>query len=386
MQRIALISVISMLACPTVSAALSAALSAAPPHGPSLSRQTPIGLTAEAAVAEEETRWTLELSELCRRYRSEAMDAAVARRERARGAAVSNSQAARDHAARRVLDIERDIRKESLRELDRRGFTVDSRNGVTAERTAALEMIAALRHPAELADAVEVLSGEGFREDLIAAESDVRTALFRALASEPSFGQPRLVLFGVGRNEAVAAAARDALPARLSPPALNAVRIALAGPREQTINQAAMIAGAHPAGSLIPSLIQAQFEEAEPPQQGDEAWIAIGKSTAYVAGLVPVVGNGSGAFQPIPGVVYEGSVLRIMESAVTIYRTEVHQALAVTIERTTGQPAPPFGFDRDRWLAWYQNEYPQLTQAHQRELMERDASKGIKTSPARADT
>ncbi|MFN5496498.1 MAG: hypothetical protein ACK5C3_07975, partial [bacterium] len=328
----------------------------------------------------------LELSELCRRYRSEAMDAAVARRERARGAADSNSQAARDHAARRVLDSERDIRREALRELGRRGFTVDSRNGVTAERTAALELIAALRHPAELADAVEVLSGEGFREDLIAAESDVRTALFRALASEPSFGQPRLVLFGVGRNEAVAAAARDALPARLSPPALNAVRIALAGPREQTINQAAMIAGAHPAGSLIPSLIQAQFEEAEPPQQGDEAWIAIGKSTAYVAGLVPVVGNGSGAFQPIPGVVYEGSVLRIMESAVTIYRTEVHQALAVTIERTTGQPAPPFGFDRDRWIAWYQNEYPQLAQAHQRELMEQDASKGIKTSPARADT
>jgi hypothetical protein len=101
---------------------------------------------------------------------------------------------------------------------------------------------------------------------------------------------------------------------------------------------------------------------------------------------VPVVGNGSGAFQPIPGVVYEGSVLRIMESAVTIYRTEVHQALAVTIERTTGQPAPPFGFDRDRWIAWYQNEYPQLAQAHQRELMEQDASKGIKTSPARADT
>lgn len=358
---------------------------ASPSTGPVLSRQSPVGLTVEAPADGGHPPWKLETSELCRLYRSPALDLEVARRGRVANAESDAHPAARASAERKALLAERNIRREAVRELVSRGLSIDPRNGMTTERKAALEALASLRHPAELEDATEVLSGEGFRKDLLASDGDVRTALFGALATDPWYGQARLVRFGVAAREVVAASARDALPAVLSQRALNALRVSLAGQREETINRAAMIAGAHPAGSLIPSLIQAQFEESAPAPQGDEAWIAIGKSTAYVAGLVPVVGNGSGAFQPIPGVVYEGSVLRIMESAVTIYRTEVHQALVATVEQTTGQPAPPLGFDKDRWMAWYANQYPQLAQAYAREHAEQSIAEGVRTSPARSD-
>jgi hypothetical protein len=63
----------------------------------------------------------------------------------------------------------------------------------------------------------------------------------------------------------------------------------------------------------------------------------------------------------------------------------VQRALVATVERTTGQPAPPFGFDRDRWMAWYRNDYPQLAQAFAREHAEKAIAEGVKTTPPRAD-
>ena len=149
----------------------------------------------------------------------------------------------------------------------------------------------------------------------------------------------------------------------MPPEALALLADELASGRERFINRAAMIAGAHGAATLIPNLIAAQYE-APREKRGDEAWIAIGKSISYIAGAVPIVGDASGAFQPVPGTIFEGSVLRIMESVVEIYRTEVHVALASTVERATGLPAPPFGYDRERWLAWYRDEFTALARAH----------------------
>lgn len=311
--------------------------------------------------------------------------AGIERLERMRDAVKSGSAAAAEHAARRRAQLEREIRRDSLRELVARGLSIAGENGVTAERSAALATVAGLAHPLELADAFDVLSGEGFRSNLVASEADVRKALFGALAAEPVFGQVKLVELATTANDEFSAAAREALPSSLSPAALQAIEAALSSPRERVINRAAMIAGMHPAGALIPSLIQAQFADTDPRPKGDEAWIAIGTATTYVAGLVPVVGNGSAAFQPIPGVVYEGSVLRIMESVVTVHRTAVHWALVATVENTTGQPAPPFGYDRDRWLAWYRNEYPQLAQAFARDRAEQSIAEGIRTTPPRSD-
>jgi type II secretory pathway component GspD/PulD (secretin) len=44
---------------------------------------------------------------------------------------------------------------------------------------------------------------------------------------------------------------------------------------------------------------------------GQRAWIAVAKATTYISNLIPVTGAGSGAFQPVPGVVYEGFVLDV---------------------------------------------------------------------------
>ena len=61
-----------------------------------------------------------------------------------------------------------------------------------------------------------------------------------------------------------------------------------------------------------------------------------------------------------------------MESMVEIFRTEVHMNLATVVEETTGQPAPPLGYDEARWMVWTRDELPRLMAAHQAER-ERDA-------------
>jgi hypothetical protein len=44
---------------------------------------------------------------------------------------------------------------------------------------------------------------------------------------------------------------------------------------------------------------------------GQRAWIAVAKAETYISNLVPVTGDNSGAFQPVPGVVYQGFVLDV---------------------------------------------------------------------------
>ena len=372
---------VNLVLIPALMIGAAGAHAAAAGDPPTLSRLSPIGYTAYATPP----AWNSEISELLRRYPGPNLARQLEQLSRAKTAATRDNPAQRSSGKRSIERIEKEIRLDCLRTLVAQGLSIPAVNGVTPERTQALKTIAALSQPVELFDAARILEGEGFRKNLIASEPDVARAYFAALATDPILGQTKLVQYGVTGSDEVSLLARETLPRELSPNAINLLRASLAGQRERDINRAAMIAGTHPAGALIPSLIQAQFEQTSAPPEGDEAWIAIGKSTTYIAGLVPVVGNGSGAFQPIPGVVFEGSILRIMESAVTIYRTEVHQALVATVEQTTGQPAPPFGLDRDRWMAWYRNEYPQLASAYRREAVEKALADDVRSSPARAD-
>jgi hypothetical protein len=289
-------------------------------------------------------------------------------------------------ASARLGAAELELYERAMRNLRDEGLDTPSKNGITAARRRALETIEALGSPLELRAAIRVLEGEGMDGDLVQGEFDVRKALFTALAREATVGHAELVRYAITGDGAVALLAQDSLPDQLSAQALAVVERGLRSSRELHINRAAMIASAHAAAALIPALIDAQFEERSTEGRGDEAWIAIGQRTAYIAGYVPVLGDGSGALQPIPGILYEGSLLRIMESAVTIYRTEVHRSLAMVIERTTGEPAPPLGFDRDQWLAWYQRDYPMLVQAYAEERAERNAAQSdTVTIPARSD-
>ena len=226
-------------------------------------------------------------------------------------------------------------------------------------RALALETLGGLTTQLELEVAVTGLSGAGGRPNVIHSAPDARKTLFAALARNDDFGQATLIDFAVTGDDPIRQDALDAMPKIASSNAEGALARFLSSTRELHINRAAMIASAHASAALIPALIQAQYA---PPREkkGDEGWIAIGKTTSYVQGMIPVVGDASGAFQPIVGNIFEGSLLRIMESVVEIYRTEVHYSLAMVIDRSTGEPAPALGYDQDRWMAWTRDELPPL--------------------------
>ncbi len=63
---------------------------------------------------------------------------------------------------------------------------------------------------------------------------------------------------------------------------------------------------------------------------GQRAWVAVARQVAYVSALVPVTGDASGAFQPIPGVVNDGVVLDI-EAVVSADRRYVTMTTIVQI-------------------------------------------------------
>ena len=253
------------------------------------------------------------------------------------------------------------------------------------QRRAGLAALARLTTPLELSCALKVLDGEGSRPNFIASDAEVRRALFAAMASEPTVGQVELVTFAVTADDPVRQRAADALPDRLSDAALARLSQLLGSDRERHINRAASIASAHAAGSLIPALIQAQYA---PPREkkGDEAWIVIGKQTRYVQNQIPIVGDASTSFQPVLGTIYEGSLLRIMESMVEIYRTEVHVSLAMVIEQTTGLPAPALGYDPERWMAWYRDDYPALAARHAEVLRRSEEEQSTVTTPGARDS
>lgn len=302
--------------------------------------------TQKSRAGNSELTAALAASELIRSYSNEKVDALIAKPLGA--------------SPERQTERLREITLAAMRELVSRGL---SDTATAQDRTAAIDVMQRLHTHTELTAALKVLQGEAGRANLIASDSEVRNAFIKALANDAETGHVALVRFAVEESGAVRASALAAMPDRLSESAEASLASYLAGDRELFVNRAASIASAHAGAALIPPLIAAQ---STPPRQkrGDEAWIAIGKSISYVADVVPVVGDASGAFQPVPGTVFEGSVLRIMESVVTIYRTEVYFSLRRVVERATGQPAPPFGWDAVAWNQWYQNEFPALAAKH----------------------
>lgn len=315
-------------------------------------------------------------SVLLARYR----DAKVEELERLASREPTSGVGAARQAERRS-DLAFELATASMRVLLARGL---ARDASADARRAALATVGLLAGEAELRAAAKVLGGEADRPDHLASDPELRRAYFAALARDAAHGQPLLVDLAIRSDDPVRQHALDAMPEVLAPPGQQALARQLAGDRELFVNRAAMIAGAHGTAVLIPSLVAAQYD---PPRatQGDEAWIAIGKTVSYVQGVVPVVGDASGAFQPIIGRVFEGSVLRIMESVVEIYRTEASAALASIVERETGSPAPPFGYDEERWLAWYENEFPRLAARHADERAAQAHRSRTRTESARDD-
>jgi len=285
-------------------------------------------------------------------------------------------------APKERIELEERATAEALRTLVSRGL---ARGAEAAPRAEALRALAGLSTRREIACALKVLDGEGSRPNYIASDADARRALFAAMAREPQLGQRALVEFAVCGDDHVRAHAADAMPDELAPSALEELIRLLGSDRELYINRAASIAAAHPAAILIPALVSAQYAPPKP-KRGDEAWIAIGTARSYIQNQIPVVGDSSTSFQPVIGTLYEGSLLRIMESMVEIYRTEVHVALEDVVVQQTGLPAPPLGYERERWLAWYRDEFPRLAALRQAELRESGEAKRARSSGGARDS
>ena len=132
---------------------------------------------------------------------------------------------------------------------------------------------------------------------------------------------------------------------------------------DDVISNAASLANALDVFEAIPLLIYAQSAPGGSSATeagtggGGNAWIATGQQMAYIADLVPVVGNGVAAYRPIIGTITEGSVFQVDDVVVTIYRREVHVALVSLSTRDWGRSTETLGYDRGRWWAWHDRTY-----------------------------
>ena len=116
------------------------------------------------------------------------------------------------------------------------------------------------------------------------------------------------------------------------------------------------------AWAAIPHLIATQYAADPVREKRDLAWIAIGTQRSYVQNLIPVAGDGAGAFRPVIGQITEGFVMRVTDAIAIIYRTEVHHALVGMTSRATGGDTSGNGWSFTAWRDWYNDEFLAIAQ------------------------
>ncbi len=189
-------------------------------------------------------------------------------------------------------------------------------------------------------------------------KDDVRRAMLDHFESLESPGQGALAWIAIhDEDPKLRGEAQRRLQRPADPAALAILDEALRGTRHDAVNRAGLLAGHLEAIAAIPHLIFAQVAADDVPEEGDLAWIAIGSQISYVADLVPVVGNGVGAFQPIPGTIMEGVVLQVRDAVAVSYRTDVHRSLVAMTSRIHGSPTGDLGYDPAAWWRWFDGEF-----------------------------
>ncbi len=199
-------------------------------------------------------------------------------------------------------------------------------------------------------------------------EDDVRLAILDHFKQQGEQGQAALAWVAIYdkdpaiRNEA--AMRMDKQPAQ---PVLKVLDRGLRSNVHEVANAAGALAGTLNALDTIPLLIAGQATADDRPEnEGDLAWIAIQTQTAYIQGLRAVAGNNSGAFEPIVGILNEGTVMRVMDAVVVVYRTEVNRSLVNLTSNDWGQSTEHLGYNINDWWNWYNNTYvPYKNQQHQ---------------------
>ncbi len=195
-------------------------------------------------------------------------------------------------------------------------------------------------------------------------KDDARLACLDHFASQGGLGQAMLAKIAIRSDESDM---RHEAARRIQRPACDEVvamiDLGLRDDRHAVANQAGLLAGKVDAFAVIPSLIFAQVAADEKKTDGDLAWIAIGTRTNYIANVVPIVGDRSGAFQPIVGSLQTGVLMRVQDAMVYTYRSDAHQALVALTTRDFGQSTVDNGWDMKRWWTWFNTEYVPFKQA-----------------------
>jgi hypothetical protein len=195
-------------------------------------------------------------------------------------------------------------------------------------------------------------------EELAREQDDVRLAVLDHLTAQGDEGQAALAWVAIhDGDDRIRHEATRRLVAPASPPVLRVLDQGLRSPVHEIANHAGTVAGATFALETIPLLIFAQATGDPVENEGDLAWILVATQTAYVAGIEPIVGSGSGAFAVIPGVVQEGVLLRVVDAVAIFYRTEIHRVLVGMTTDDWGRPTDHLAYDMKAWWQWYNAEY-----------------------------
>lgn len=257
---------------------------------------------------------------------------------------------------RRVLELRKQVR--ALR------YKHFSSNASDALQARGIEQIARMSDPLALAP---------LAEELAHCLPNVQEALITHLVNQGIPGQIELARIAVYGDDATfdeLAALELTEPA---PPAVIAIlEEALRSEAHQPANVAAYLAHTLNITELIPLLITSQVITSDNQNtgtsstggRGDIAQIAIVNQTAYISGLIPVIGDNAGAFQPVVSVLNEGVVMRVLDAVVIEYRTVVHDSLIAMTGSLPGIEAPQCEWNLSCWQAWYNEIYLPASTIH----------------------
>ncbi len=220
---------------------------------------------------------------------------------------------------------------------------------------------------AGIAQISELTDWRGFQsmhEELAKEQDDVRLGMLDHFKACAAPGQAALAWVAIHDRDS---AIRYEATVRIQRPACNEVLAVLDGGlrcrNHRIVNNAGLLAGAIGALPAIPLLMMAQVAQDPVERTGDLAWIAIGTQQSYVANLIPVTGDGSGAFQPVIGTIMEGVVMRVTNAIAFSYRTDVHNSLVSMTSLDWGQSTAYLGWDPHAWACWYNQTYVPFKQA-----------------------
>lgn len=194
--------------------------------------------------------------------------------------------------------------------------------------------------------------------------NDVRRVVIDHLSLQGERGQAALAWTAIHHERGDwRQAATEALVRPPAPATLAVMQSGFAASEHAVIERTGTLAGALDARVAIPHMIATQYSADTVRREGDLAWIAIGTQRSYVANLIPVTGDGSGAFRPVPGVLNEGFVFRVSDAVAVVYRTVVHQVLVDMTSEAAGEDTSRNGWSLARWRDWYNRVYLPLARA-----------------------